>query len=116
MERLTVFWTVFTDARTSDAAQRVGERALAALGLVDSHLAIEAYPKTGGHRITFEAEMESATWPEAIVRVLEQAQRVGRGWILHGSILRELDLLSNSASLSGVTMLLCQVARPATDV
>jgi hypothetical protein len=115
MERYTLYWKIFSDARTAQAARRVGNRVLQALDLAEQPLTIAPYPKTGGHTIEFEAQTTSSSWPDLIVSVLEQAQRIGHGWMLSGSIREQLGILTNRSSISGVRMLLCDVTRSTTD-
>jgi hypothetical protein len=108
---MIVLWKVFSDAHRPENARRVYERVVKALDVDGHSVTIEPYTKTGGHTVSFRSQVESSNWPEAVIRVLEQAQRIGHQWTLSGSILEELDMSTNNTSFAGVTLVHCRVRR-----
>src|SRR6266568_4842634 len=104
-------WKAWTTATTSDKALRVGRRLLETLGVTDAALHVEPYPKTNGHVLSFTVNVGEESWANAVVAVISNAQSVGRGWQLFGSIDEQLEIISNEASVGGFTMLSCTITR-----
>lgn len=104
-------WKAWTTAKTPEKAVRVGRQLTAALGNDDAALHVEPYPKTHGHVISFEVEVPAKSWSNAVVALIAAAQTVGRGWQLLGNIEEGLELLTNTASVGGVSMMSCELPR-----
>ena len=94
--------TLFTDTNTDKSAKIVLNRTIKAMDANILSHTIEAYNK-GGHKVCLEIQTESSSYNKSIKQCIELAQRIGRSYILNGSIDQELDLWSNDSSVSGLT-------------
>jgi len=104
-----VSWRIFVDAGSDRNARVLLKRVGEALGIQPEAARVEPYHK-GGFVLVISAAVPAGSWPEVVVKLLAQAQELGRGWQLSGSILEELDAWSNLSSVAGVQSvhLLCQ--------
>ena len=94
-------WRVFTNAHDKESARVLLKRTIKALGVEASEAETEPYYK-GGFLISFGTVPASSVWSEKVVELIALAEKVGRGWILSGSIIEALDLWSNESTIAGV--------------
>lgn len=104
-------WRIFVDAASDRSACVLLARGISkTLGVQPEIARVEPYHK-GGFVLAIDAAVPSASWPDAVVKLLGQAQQLGRGWELFGSILEELDAWSTSSSVAGVQAIHLQCQR-----
>src|SRR5690606_16523498 len=105
LQRLMAFshWRVFTDTRKPEAARRLVAKLQARIDRNLGPMIVEDYHK-GGHVVTFDVEHEFDDWPAAVYDIISCAQQMGHGWSIGGFIDKELDLIANGASISGIKM------------
>jgi len=99
---MTRFAKVFLDCSRREKAERLVSRVITESEGLMRQRTIEPDRETGFIAIC-DIEVIEVSWPMEILRLLMIAQRLGRGWILSGSIEEELDLWCNSTSIAGVT-------------
>jgi len=96
-----MYWKIFTSANTAEKAKKVLRNVTSIVDMNCNTEKVEPYHK-GGFVCTFSCVNEGSNWPESVFLALTEAQKVGRGWILSGSIEQELDAWCNESSVSGV--------------
>jgi hypothetical protein len=94
-------WRVFTNAHDKESARVLLKRTIKALGVEANEAETEPYYK-GGFLISFGTVPASSVWSERVVELIVLAEKIGRGWILLGSIVQELNLWSNESTIAGV--------------
>lgn len=95
-------WKAWIEAKSEEKALRVFDDLRQALGREVLDPRLEPYPKIDGFVVTFWAELESRSWNDSVVELIELGQRVGYGWILRGDIRVDPDGWSNEPSVPGV--------------
>src|SRR5687767_3927503 len=106
---MTSTWRIWVDATTPQKATSRGKRLLAAIGVTAVEMAVSRYEKTGGHVVDFRFGIAGEGWAEAVLELLRFAEHAGRGWSISGPFDHEVQLLSNHASVAGVTMITCRL-------
>ena len=94
-------WRVFTNAHNEKSASVLLKRTIETLGVDANETETEPYYK-GGFLISFGTVPASSVWSETVVELIVLAEKIGRGWILLGSIVQELNLWSNESTIVGV--------------
>lgn len=94
-------WHIFTDAHDEKGAGVLLGRTLKALGVEADGIKSEPYYK-GGFLISFCTAPTSSIWSEKVIELIVLAEKIGRGWMLSGSIVEALDLWSNESKIAGV--------------
>jgi len=109
---LSIYWKVFTDAGSKDKAMKVAKSVVKSIDISYSELLVEPYHK-GGFTCSFETPVSKGDWSLVLLQTIELAQKVGRSYIITGSIQNELDLWSNESNISGVTNIQIVVVKSA---
>lgn len=99
---MSVYWKIFTDTGNQDKALKVAKSAIKSVGVSQIDIVVEPYHK-GGFSCSFETITDSANWAELVVSTIQLAQKIGRAYIISGSINNELEMWSNDPSVSGIT-------------
>lgn len=99
---MTLHWKLFTDATSEAKARRVYRHFTAALSPDARLQSIQSYHK-GGYTLESRTEFPRGRWPEMVLLCLEQAQQVGRSWVITGNIRRELEAWTNNPTVAGIT-------------
>ena len=94
-------WRVFTNAHNEKSASVLLKRTTRTLGVKANETETEPYYK-GGFLISFGTVPASSVWSETVIELIVLAEKIGRGWILSGSIVQELNLWSNESTIAGV--------------
>jgi len=99
---MKIEWVIFTDAKNIKNSEVVLGKVFKKLDAepVNSH--VEPYHK-GGHRCSFDTELNANNWADAVFLTIYSSQLIGRGWEISGSIDEEVNMWSNDSNISGVT-------------
>ena len=109
---MTSSWKLWATAATPEKARRVLRDVLRRMSAEAADVQVEPYPKIDGHVVRFSIELVEVDYADAVVAVLALGQRVGRGWTLSGFIGEELDMSTDSVSVTGAAMLSALLLRP----
>lgn len=97
-----ILWSVWVNARTREAAQRVYERAHQKLGREIDQLSFEPYPKLNGWTILFQMPIVATTWNDGVVEGIALGQRISNKWILLGDVYHNLTGWSDEPTIAGI--------------
>jgi hypothetical protein len=96
-----MYWTIFTNASSEKAAQKIAYWALEKLKKPDVN--IEMFSDvTHGFYCKFIISTSNKSWSEIILESLVMAQLIGKNWVLSGDIESELDAWSNHSNITGI--------------
>lgn len=98
-------WTIWTDSKREQSSVVQLQKVAALMGRTPIRHGLIAYPKTGGHKVSFDVALEATRWNDAVVECIDLGQRVARDWGLTGSVLEDAGASSTSTSVSGVAMI-----------
>ena len=96
-----VKWILFCLSEKETVAERLIAKVSDHLKVSVIHSKVEKYYK-GGLKVTLETDCSEGLWEQKVYEVLLRSQRIGRRWILSGSVSEELDLWSNDSMISGI--------------
>ena len=93
---------MFIETKTLEKAQRVLDRFTERLEETLRAADLEPYYK-GGFVCSFHTEVRATEWSEAVYEVIELVQRVGRSWVITGSVDHSPSFDTRNLQVPGVT-------------
>jgi hypothetical protein len=109
---MNAYWKLFTDCGSEKNAEKLLNKAVAAMGIGLEASDVQPYHK-GGFTCCFTSKLSSMAWEQVPYIALVQGQKIGRMWIVSGDISREFSAWSNDSNISGVVSIQLEVEKNA---